>query len=157
MTSAWIGALTSDMKNPADAIPAKGTSQGAGSASEHSDVIWKMNAIAPRVSGSTRRTMRIDANAPISAPPPSAPKSQPRMRGFAWYWLTTSTGKEANSSCQQTSTIVNAGVHRRSNLSRTRKRTPAKTPPASDGAGTSGGCTNAATSANETRYVAAST
>ena len=51
MTSAWIGALTFDMKNPARAIPANGTIHVAGTASSQSDAIWKMNATEPSVSG----------------------------------------------------------------------------------------------------------
>ena len=82
-TSACIGALTSDMKKPATAMPASGTSQGAGSASAHSDAIWKRNATAPGPAGSTRRTMRIDderADQRTAAERAEEPAEDPRVR-----------------------------------------------------------------------------
>ena len=82
--SACTGVFTSDVKNPASAIPVNATSHGAGIARTQSDAISSVNAAAPSVSASTLRTIVIETNAPTSAPPPIAPKSQPRTRGFAW-------------------------------------------------------------------------
>src|SRR5262245_15954060 len=155
--SAGSGAFTSDMKNPASARPVAAISHEPGTSTSQIAVIWQTKHTDDIASGSIRRTSFSAVNAPTTAPPPSAPNSQPTIFGFAPYSATTSTGNDAKSSVQHTSSTVNAGNHTRSSRSLTMKRRPANTPRWSSGASNSGGCTNSATSTNESTNENAST
>src|SRR6185437_1629736 len=64
LISACTGVFTSEVKNPASAMPVKAISHGAGTARIHSDAISSVNAAAPSVNASTLRTTNIDTNAP---------------------------------------------------------------------------------------------
>ena len=86
ITSACIGALTSDMKKPPQRdrrgreLPRPGIDHAPTATPSGRGTLPR-----PSASGSNRRTIRRATSAPTSAPPPSAPNSQPRTCGFAPY------------------------------------------------------------------------
>ena len=158
MMSAWIGALTSDMKNPAAAIPAIGTYHGAGSASDP-----QRRHLAEKGRGAERervgaahdphRHERADERA--AAERAEQPAENAGVRRVLRH--DEHGQRRENAAASTRRAAVSAGVQTRSSLSRSRNRTPSSTPAGSAGVATSGGWTNAAISANETTYVAAST